>query len=170
MAEEPDLPEISIGAEVYFFPGMSDSEAITQLTIDKKSYILIEMPHVPWTGSMLAELEEIRSKWGITPIIAHVERYFRLLSTCGIPEQLDRLPVLVQANASFFLNSTSKRRALRMLERDQIQLLGSDCHNLTSRKPNLQQALQVIDKHLSPDTFQRIGFYQEQVLDGIQNL
>ena len=56
-----------------------------------------------------------------------------------------------------------------MLERDQIQLLGSDCHNLTSRKPNLQQALQVIDKHLSPDIFQRIGFYQEQVLEGIQN-
>jgi protein-tyrosine phosphatase len=35
-----------------------------------------------------------------------------------------------------------------MLERQEIQLLGSDCHNLTSRAPNLDQAVKFIQKKL----------------------
>ena len=164
-----EMPEIILGAEVYFFSGISDSDAIPELTIGDNRCILIEMPQSPWTKSMYSELEEIRAKWGITPIIAHVDRYLGLLSTHGIPEQLERLPVMVQANASFFLRSSTRARALRMLARDQIQLLGSDCHNLSSRPPNLDDALRVISGRLPPDILDRISSYQEQVLGSIEN-
>ena len=30
---KPDMPELFMGAEVYFFPGMSDSDALNELTI-----------------------------------------------------------------------------------------------------------------------------------------
>ncbi len=163
----PEMPEIILGAEVYFFHGISECDALPELTIGKKGYILIEMPPTPWTGSMYAELEQIRDKRGMIPIIAHVDRYFSLFSTYAIPKQLEKLPVLVQANAGFFLRGSSKARALRMLERDQIQLLGSDCHNLTTRPPNLDKALSVIEGHLSPQVIERIGRYQEQVLFGM---
>jgi protein-tyrosine phosphatase len=113
---------------------------------------------------MYQELEAIWDLQGLTPIIAHVDRYLGLLSTHGIPQRLEELPVLVQANASFFLHPTSRHRALRMLKKDQIQLLGSDCHNLSSRQPNLDQALQTIGKHLPADILDRIRLYQEQVL------
>lgn len=167
MAEHGDLPQIICGAEVYYFSGISDCDALQELTIGKKWYILIEMPPVPWSRSMFSELEEIQARWGITPIIAHVDRYFSLLSTHGIPQQLENLPVLVQANASFFLNSVSRGRALRMLRQDQIQLLGSDCHNLTSRPPNLDKAIQIIGKHLPDEILDRVGLYQKQVLTGV---
>lgn len=52
---------------------------------------------------------------------------------------------------------------LQMLRRDQIQLLGSDCHNLTSRKPNLGEAVAVIRKHLGEDALKRIRDYQEEI-------
>lgn len=71
-----------------------------------------------------------------------------MLTTYGIPQRLEELPVLVQANAGFFLRAGTRAWALRMLERDQIQLLGSDCHNLSSRPPNLDKALRVIGRHL----------------------
>ena len=164
LAEHGELPQIICGAEVYYFSGISNCEALPELTIGNRPYILIEMPHAPWTKSMYAELEEIPARWGITPIIAHVDRYFSLLSTHGIPERLEELPVLVQANASFFLHSSSRGRAIRMLKRDQIHLLGSDCHNLSSRLPNLDKALQVIDRQLPPEVLDRIEQYQEQVL------
>lgn len=167
MANQTEMPEIILGAEVYFFHGISDCEALSELTIGENGYILIEMPPAPWTRRMYDELEEIQAKWDITPIIAHVDRYLGLLSAHGIPEQLAQMPLLVQANAGFFLRNSSRARALRMLERDQIQLLGSDCHNLTSRKPNLEEALQVIARHLPSDTTERIGFYQKQILAGI---
>ena len=143
-----EMPEIILGAEVYFFPGISDSDTIPELTIGYNRCILIEMPPSPWSQNMYSELEEIQARWGITPIIAHVDRYLNLLPTYGIPQRLEELPVLVQANAGFFLRAGTRAWALRMLERDQIQLLGSDCHNLSSRPPNLDKALRVIGRHL----------------------
>ena len=162
-----DLPDVVFGAEVYYFPGISDCDALPRLTIDKKEYILLEMSPVPWTDRMYAELEEIPARWGITPIIAHVDRYLTAFRDFGIPRRLEELPVLVQANASFFLHSASRRKALQMLKRDQIQLLGSDCHNTAGRPPNLGRALQVIGKSLSDEVLNGILEYQERVFPGI---
>lgn len=142
------LPELNIGAEVHFFTGISDSEAIENLAIDSTKYILIEMPHPPWSKEMYRDLEGIFAKRGLTPIVAHVDRYISRFRTFKIPERLEELPVLVQANAEFFLQRSTAQMALRMLERNQIHLLGSDCHNLQDRKPNLQPAIQVIQRKL----------------------
>lgn len=144
LKNETGLPEISIGAEVYFFPGISDSDAISQLTIEKKSYILIEMPESPWSESMYRELESIYVKQNLTPIIAHVDRYITPFRSFGIPERLADLPVLVQANASFFLKRSTVGMALRMLKKGQIHILGSDCHNLQHRPPRLGEAVDLI--------------------------
>lgn len=166
MAGHDNLPQVLCGAEVFFFSGISDCDALPELTIGQKRCILIEMPHIPWANSMYSELEEIQARWGITPIIAHVDRYFSLLSTYDIPQRLEKLPVLVQANASFFLRTQSRRRALRMLECGQIHLIGSDCHNLSSRPPNLDEALQVINRYSTSGCLNRIRKYQKQVLSG----
>lgn len=167
MSGQENLPEIICGAEVYFFSGISDCEALPELAIGNKNCILIEMPMTTWKKKMYAELEAIQAKWGITPIIAHVDRYLGALSDHGIPQQLEKLPVLVQANASFFLRSGSRGKALRMLKRDQIQLLGSDCHSIKNRPPKLDQALQIIEKNLPIDVLERICYYQSEVLDNL---
>lgn len=164
MEEHPHLPNVILGAEVYFFPGMSDCEELSELTIGNTGYMLLEMPPSPWTTKMYSELEEIRAKRDIVPIIAHVDRYLGLINTYGIPKQLEKMPVLVQANAGFFLRRNTQARAIRMLEKDQIQLLGSDCHNLTGRSPNLQEAVQAIGKCTSVAALHRVYRYQEQVL------
>lgn len=163
MAQETGLPELSVGAEVHFFHGMSDSDILPQLTIDKKCSILIEMPHSLWSDSMYRELEHIWLHWGITPIIAHVDRYIRPFRTFGIPERLAELPVMVQANASFFQQGTASM-ALRMLKKDQIQLLGSDCHNLTSRRPNLGNAVETIRRRLGQEAIDRICLAERKIL------
>lgn len=54
-----EMPEIILGAEVYFFPGISDSDTIPELTIGYNRCILIEMPPSPWSQNMYSELEEI---------------------------------------------------------------------------------------------------------------
>lgn len=163
-ATSDGLPQINVGAEVYFFSGISDSDVLSELTISENRYILIEMPHPPWTESMYRELAEIPSRHGIIPIIAHVDRYIGPFRTHGIPERLEELPVLVQANASFFLRRGTRAMALRMLKKDRIHLLGSDCHNLSVRAPNLGEAIRVIEKHLGPAAIARIESYQDQVL------
>lgn len=165
MAGQSGLPGISIGAEVYFFRGMSDSELLPRLTIDEKSFILIEMPPAPWPEAIYRELEAVWVKQGILPIVAHIDRYISPFRTYGIPQRLAELPVFVQANGSFFLERSTASMALKMLKADQIQLLGSDCHNLTSRKPNLDAALERIRRKLGEEPLARIGACQRRILD-----
>lgn len=158
------LPEVLIGAEVHYFNGISNSEAIAELTIDKKSCILIEMPMSPWSDAMYRELEGLHSKQGLLPIIAHVDRYIGRFRTFGIPERLAQLPVLVQANGDFFLKRSTAGMALRMLKKNRIHLLGSDCHNLSSRHVNLGQTLERIQNRLGEDPVEEILRWQRYAL------
>ena len=164
MAGRPELPEIIPGAEVYYFSGMSESDALKDLTIGDTNYLLLEMPLAPWTSAMYREMEAMYVKRGITPVIAHVDRYIRPFRTYGIPKKLEDLPVLVQANAEFFLRRTTSRMALRMLRQDRIHLLGSDCHDPVNRPPKLGQAIQLIEKQLGEDVISRIRNYEELLL------
>lgn len=166
LAQEPPLPQIYLGAEVYFFQGISDCEQLRELTIEKNSYILIEMPMPPWSDRMYRELQDIHYKQGLNPIVAHVDRYIRPFKTYDIPSRLAELPVLVQANASFFRDRFTRSMAMRMLRQGQIHLLGSDCHNLTTRVPNLDQAVQLIEKQLGKEALQWIRSNSDEVLQG----
>lgn len=169
LASEDTLPRVSMGAEVRFFPGMSEWELLPRLTVAGGNSILIEMPPPPWPDAAYRELERIWYYRGITPIIAHIDRYISPFRTYQIPKQLARLPVLVQANAEFFLKRSTGSMALHMLKTDQIHLLGSDCHNITSRKPDLGPALQRIEKKLGEMAVSRIRRYEETVLLPQQN-
>lgn len=164
LVDKPELPKITLGAEVYFFPGISNSEALERLTIGQKSFIMIEMPGVPWTKSVYQEIEGIYQKTGITPIIAHIDRYIGPFRTHGILKQLEEMPVLVQANSSFFLHASTAPMAMRMLKENRIQFLGSDCHNLSDRKPNLGNAIQKIEKRTGASVLERIQSFEDIVL------
>jgi protein-tyrosine phosphatase len=122
------------------------------------------MPQSPWKESHFRELEGIYTKHGLTPIIAHIDRYIRPFHTYGIPERLEQLPVLVQANASFFLKNSTRSMAMKMLRKNRIHLLGSDCHNLTTRLPNLGDAVEQIGRRLGEDAIGQIVSWQDAVL------
>lgn len=164
MAKEQGLPELSVGAEVYFFSGISESEMLSQLTIGTNRYILLEMPQPPWRESMYREMEDIYSRQGIVPIIAHVDRYISPFRTYGIPERLAELPCYVQGNASFFLHASTRGMAMRMLRKQQIHLLGSDCHNVAGRPPRLGDAVAKIQRCLGDAALDQIAAYQNNLL------
>lgn len=166
MAKYDNLPQLSVGAEVYFFQRISDSDEIKALTIDNSGCILLEMPGSPWTDIMYHEMEQLRVKQGLIPVIAHIDRYIRPMRNYGIPDRLSDLPVLVQANASFFLRVSTRATALRMLRNRQIHLLGSDCHNMTNRKPNLGVAVTTIQRKLGSDAITWIRYNETSVLEG----
>lgn len=158
------LPELEVGAEVHFFNGISDSQYLDSLTIKGKRCILLEMQQPIWSESVYREMSSIFYDRGIIPIIAHVDRYISRFRTYGIPERLADLPVLVQANASFFLQPGTKGMAMKMLREGKIQLLGSDCHNMTSRRPNLDLALESIRQRFGDEMIKYINSYERYAL------
>ena len=159
-----DMPKILLGAEVAYFPGMSQSKALQDLVIEGSRAILVELPMGKWSDSMYRELRQIYEQQHLIPIVAHVDRYLTPYRSFGIPKKLEELPVLVQANAEFFLNKTTARKAKKMLVAEQIHLLGSDAHNLDSRGPNLGVALQVIENMLGFEALEQIETWQREVI------
>ena len=166
-SQQEDLPRILLGAEVHYFQGISDSEVLRSLTIDGTNCVLIEMPPAPWTEQMYRELEWIHAKQGLIPVIAHIDRYVGPIKNHGILRRLQTLPVLVQANASFFLKWTTAPYGLRLLRQKRIHLLGSDCHNMTDRAPNLGAAAQRIDQACGAAALERICRQEQRVLQEI---
>lgn len=164
MSKHDGLPQLVVGAEVYYFSGMCESESLMDLTIGNTKYILVEMPMSPWTDSMYEELYKIYTRRRLTPIVAHIDRYISPFKTYRIPERLEELPVLVQANASFFQHRLTNKMAMRMLKEEKIHLIGSDCHNISDRAPNLGLTLTKIEKQLGLEVVKKILKHEKEIL------
>lgn len=139
------LPVIC-GAEVAYFDGISRCEEISRLRIGETALLLLEMPFGSWSSRVVDEVITLMATTGLIPVLAHVDRYRSQLRKYG--DSLLSQGVLFQCNAGAFLRFESRRWALKELAMDRIRFLGSDCHNLTGRAPNLQQAAEVIRKKL----------------------
>ena len=135
-------PLIVLGAEVLYFPGISQAQDIEKLTIGSGRTILVEPPMAPWSDAMLDEIVELGENLHSRPVVAHVDRYMRMLKDKRLIDRVLERNLLVQVNASWFIDPKTVRFAVRNLKQGKIHLIGSDCHNLLSRRPNLGQARQ----------------------------
>ena len=135
-------PLIVLGAEVLYFPGISQAQDIEKLTIGSGRTILVEPPMAPWSDAMLDEIVELGENLHSRPVVAHVDRYMRMLKDKHLLDRVLERNLLVQVNASWFIDPKTVRFAVRNLKQGKIHLIGSDCHNLLSRSPNLGQARQ----------------------------
>lgn len=168
-AEGEEFPKVYVGAEVAFFSGISKCDWMEKLCLSGTRTILVEMPFERWTDKVLDELIDIKSGLDLIPVIAHIERYF----PCQPKEFIDELfnqDVLIQFNAESFINSKTRKRALSLLEEGQIDFIGSDCHDLVSRAPNLGDACKIIDKKLSKDALQKLNDFGDFVFADITPL
>lgn len=161
----PGLPRIVPAAEVCFFAGMSRDPALDRLCIGKSRYLLLELPFEPWSRSVLQEVGNLVHVRGITPILAHIERYLKLQRGTGRLEELLSYDVLVQMNAEFINSMWTGGKALRMLGRGEVQLLGSDCHNMADRRPNLGAARAAVARKLGGGVLDEIDALGRHILE-----
>lgn len=135
-------PLIVLGAEVLYFPGISQAQDIEKLTIGSGATIMVEPPMAPWSDAMLDEIVQLGENLKCRPVIAHVDRFMRMLRDERLIDRVLERELLVQVNAGYFIDPKTVRSAVRNLKKGKIHLIGSDCHNLTTRCPNLGQAQQ----------------------------
>lgn len=135
-------PVVILGAEVLYFPGISEAQDIEMLTIGSGGAILIEPPMAPWSETMLDEIVQLGENLHCKPVIAHVDRFMGMLGDKRLIDRVLERELLVQVNAEYFLDPRTVRSAVHNLEKGKIHLIGSDCHNLTNRAPNLGLARQ----------------------------
>ena len=161
MAES--LPRIVLGAEVRYYQGISRLAGLDLLRIQDSKLLLLEMPQSVWTEYMIRELLELSGKNSIKIVLAHVERYLTLQNQVTW-KRISESGILMQANSDFFTSLTTKRRALSLLKEGNIHFIGSDCHNLTSRPPNICKAFDVIRRKFGNDYVEQMNEYGDSML------
>lgn len=144
MEDGERYPHILLGAEVLYFPGISVAEDVRKLRLQGTPFLLIEPPMMSWSEMMLDEIEACGRTLNCIPVLAHLDRYQRLLEDDTLFDRVRRRRILVQVNASFFLHRDTREEALERLRAGSFHFIGSDCHDLYGRGPNLGEAGRII--------------------------
>lgn len=160
-----DTPEIKLGAEVCYFEGMSKADRIADLTIQGTNIILVEMPFDCWSKSVLKDIKDLIYKDKLQVMIAHIERFTKIKGNKPYIKELLELPVIVQVNAEAFIEGKQKGEMLKLFKHGQAQLLGSDCHGIHHRLPNLWEGRAVIAKKLGEEKLAEIDEFGTNLLE-----
>ena len=163
------LPRVVLGAEVAYRPGIGYEECLKDLCIGGTEYLLLELPFAPWGSEVARDLCNMVCARGITPILAHLERYLKLQKRKALETVLQQ-GVLVQMNGEALLERRSRSKALKMLKDGTVHLLGSDCHNLTSRKPDLGDAILQLQQRELIEPLHRIEYISMEILEQAESL
>lgn len=158
------LPNIYIGAEIAYYFGMGSSEALPSLCIEGTKCALIEMPFCAWSRGEVEEIYSAMKNYGITPILAHIERFIGYGKNLSYIKELAERDVLLQSNAEFFIDKKTRKKALKFLNSGLVKLIGSDCHNTGDRPQNIGDAINVIREELSDYHIKIIEGYSDSVL------
>ena len=143
-------PKLILSAEVAYVPGMADWDELEQLCYAETKVLLVEPPMNPWNDEMFHQLYAIEGRRGITPMIAHFDRYIKIQSKQRI-DQLMEMGLPIQVGTESLLRFFGRKRAMKLItECNAIPV--SDCHNIDSRPPNLDAAARVMRKILGNKT------------------
>lgn len=157
-SEEPGLPDIKVGAEVYYFTGIGRAEHVKELCIQETYYMLLELPFRPWDREVLTDIKELKSRQHLKVILAHVERYRDMQKDKGLFEEVLDNADIIQMNAGSFTEAgiLKRRNLFKITDSGRKLIMGSDCHNTTSRRPNLIEGLEIIEKKFGEEKVREI--------------
>ena len=118
-----ELPIVYVGAEVLVCVGMDEMPSLERLTVAGTKVILLEMPYTLWSDDLIATVRGV-SACGLTPVLAHIDRYPR----GAVERLLAETKALAQVNADAFGFFRRTRWLRAYMEEGRVVAFGSDLH------------------------------------------
>ena len=154
-----DDPKLIPAAEVYITSYLFNNENLDEICIGNTRYALIEHPFSSdFSQKVYEKLLNLNYDYGIKPILAHIERYEALMNDETLLDEYIASGCLAQVNISSFSSAPRgiRKKLIKYLESGRIHLIGSDCHNLTTRPPDYEDGVKAILKKCKPRTIDRL--------------
>ena len=113
-------------------------------------YFLLEF-HRDMSHEIILNVLKTVRRWGKRPVIAHVERYMRVVASPERPQELRNEGAILTLDAGSLVGqfgSVMEKRSRALLELDVIDILASDAHNDDHHGFYLKQSLPVAESIL----------------------
>ena len=137
------------------------------MTLAGSSYVLLEFSPSVELSTIHRAISDAFIE-GLTPIIAHFERYKCLIDKIARCEEVVNMGALLQTNASSVIcskggmvGSREKKIIKKLMKKQLISFVASDAHEDECRTPRLKECYQYVSKKFGKDYAQKI-FYDNQ--------
>jgi protein-tyrosine phosphatase len=151
--------EVVLGSEIFYQFGLEKIRDLEAATFGGNGrYFLMELnlasfpPHLEQTLSRLQTM-------GLSPILAHAERYVKFSGNLKRLRELIYQGVLVQVNSGSLTGRFGRRIqkvSHRLLAENLVHFVATDAHNITTRPPLLREAMDVVADSKGADEVQRL--------------
>lgn len=148
--------KIILGAEVAYFKGISYSDQLDRMTIGDTNVLLLELPFQKWEKEVVEEVRNMVYNSGYKIMLAHLDRYMSIEENKNAIKEILSMPIVIQFNVTSFDDFFRRRKLGKIIKNGYDVVLGSDCHNLKSRRPNLQHGRDVVEKKIGQQYLDRI--------------
>ena len=168
IAQEKINIKLHVATEIYFMPELLDYVDEKYITTGNGKYILIEFPvnNIPDIHKKI--FFELKLK-GITPIIAHPERYKDVQENFDLIYEWLELGYIIQVDAGSILNKLGKDsyKASQFIVKNQLcQLIGSDAHNTKKRNFMLYDAYKACHKIVGDVANNWVYYNPKKIING----
>ena len=150
------LPIILPASETAYFNGISKCNEIHDLCIQDTNTLMLEMPFFNWSEQIVEEVESLVLDKDIKVVLVHPERFYFSKENRKYIERLLKLDIALQVNAETIIDHKTRKLAFELIQKSDYPLLGSDCHNVTTRPFNLMDARNIIEKKLGKGFVEKI--------------
>ena len=167
---DPGLPAVTAGAEVYYFTGIGRADHLEELCVEGTDIFLLELPFTQWRDDIVKDIDYMINRRGLRVVLAHLERYEWFQRDRSAWDRIIDMPLTIQLNCEDFIDSGSLFRrnprhklCFDLLAAHDNIIIGSDCHDLYERKPNLDEARVIIRKKAGAERLAQIDSYTQEL-------
>ncbi len=153
------------GAEVAFNCGMHKADGLKKLCIDNTNCLLLELPYMPWKESVFDEVRAITEEAELSVVLVHIERFRRVNKKFESYVELHSIAAAMQINAESLFSFWDKRFCVKLIKNNMVNLLGSDCHGMTSRPPNVHLGYEFIRENFGDDVYEEFISSPKKMLE-----
>lgn len=169
LGEEAKEFHFKLGAEVFFSPGLCELDA-EKLCLGDTDYMLLEFPTTHKPHFIKETLYNLQSQ-GITPLIAHVERYGYVMEDFKLLYDWVNAGAYAQINASSLLkNNKEAKLLLKLIGWDLVHVIATDTHSMDKRSPKMARAMELVEEKLGKKAAEQLRknadeIFQNEELD-----
>lgn len=156
---------IVLGAEVSVERDLQYAEDVSKLCIEGTDIILFELPYSRLKGWEISVIENIIFKHRLKPMLAHVDRYIDVFEERDFMQLFHIPDVIFQIDSSCVDKFRYRSFLMKLIKKGKPVVLGSDCHNLGTRRPDYIKGIQYLGKKLDKETYNQLLYNMQEILN-----